>query len=161
MHEKRTNRLLAILFFLYLAWLLRITVFRPGFSLAGLGQNGVISPTPFLEYYNWLRAGVYGTACYLFFGNIGVFLPFGAYLAWRWPSLRLWQTALAGFGLSLAIEAGQYLFGTGGLRPGRPDSEHPGRPSGGCAAAVGQGALAAARHFLTKFHLFLSNFNNS
>ncbi|MCD8084928.1 MAG: VanZ family protein [Clostridiales bacterium] len=113
MHEKRTKRLLALLFFLYLAFLLRITVFRPGFSLTGLGQNGVVSPTPFLEYYNWLRAGVYGTACYLFFGNIGVFLPFGGYLSWRWPGLRLWQVTLAGFGLSFAIEAGQYLFGTG------------------------------------------------
>ncbi|MCD8340730.1 MAG: VanZ family protein [Clostridiales bacterium] len=113
MHEKRTNRLLALLFILYLAWLLRITVFRPGFSLAELGQHGVLSATPFREYYYWLRAGVYGTACYLFFGNIGVFLPFGAYLAWRRPNLRLWQVTLAGFGLSLAIEAGQYLFGTG------------------------------------------------
>ncbi|MCD7749858.1 MAG: VanZ family protein [Oscillospiraceae bacterium] len=113
MHKKRTKRLLALLFFLYLAGLLHITVFRPGFSLTGLGQNGVISPTPFLEYYHWLRTGLYGTACYLFFGNIGGFLPFGAYLSWRWPGLRLWQVTLAGFGLSFAIEAGQYLFGTG------------------------------------------------
>jgi glycopeptide antibiotics resistance protein len=110
--KKLGKRLLDLLFWLYLLWLLRITVFRPGFSLTQLGQ-GVIAPTPFREYWVWLQQGRYGVLCYLFFGNIGAFVPFGAYVGWRRPAWRLWQVTLVGFLLSLAIESGQFLLGTG------------------------------------------------
>lgn len=117
MNQKRRDRMLTALFWIYIAWLLRITVFRPGFTLSALGQNGVISTTPFREYYYWLRQGRLLIAGYLFFGNIAVFLPFGGYAAWRRPRWRLWRVTLAGFTLSLTIEAGQYLLGTGVTDP--------------------------------------------
>lgn len=109
----RRTWFLKALFWGYLAWLLAITVFRPGFSLQELGQHGVIAMTPFREYYWWLRQGRYGLLLYLFVGNIGIFSPFGGYLAWRRPRWRLWCVSLAGAGLSAGIELGQYLFGTG------------------------------------------------
>lgn len=111
MKEKRW--LLRALFFGYLAWLLAITVFRPGFSLWALGQRGVIQTTPFREYYWWLRQGRFRPLLYLFGGNIGMFCPFGAYLAWEKPLWGLPRVTLAGLCLSAAIEGGQFLFGAG------------------------------------------------
>lgn len=109
---KRQSRLPEVLFAVYLAALLCATVFRPGLSLQEPGRDGVIQTTPFLEYYWWLRQGRYDLILRLFGGNVAAFCPFGGYLVWRrgWGLLR---TVLAGLALSLSIEAGQYLFGTG------------------------------------------------
>lgn len=110
--KQRQTKLPEVLFAVYLAALLCATVFRPGLSLTGLGQNGVVQTTPFLEYYWWLRQGRFAPFLRLFGGNVAAFFPFGGYLVWR----RGWSvrsTVLAGLALSLSIEAGQYLFGTG------------------------------------------------
>lgn len=109
---KRRSWLPEALFAVYLAALLCATVFRPGICLRELGQHGSIQTTPFLEYYWWLRQRRFGPLLYLFGGNVAAFCPFGGYLVWRrgW-SLR--RAVLAGLVLSLFIEAGQYLLGTG------------------------------------------------
>ncbi len=95
-----------ILFALYLAALLRLTVFRPGRMPAP-----VLNLTPFAEWGRTLAQEGPVRFCYLFFGNIVWFVPLGWALAAR--GVRLRWAALAGFGLSFGIELGQFLLRTG------------------------------------------------
>lgn len=69
-----------ILFFLYMVIVLRITVFRSGFSLESLFQNGQINLKLFEEYLPIIQDGRWFTFLYLFVGNIIWFVPFGMYL---------------------------------------------------------------------------------
>ena len=95
-----------VLFALYLAALLRLTVFRPGRMPAP-----VLNLTPFAEWGRTLAQEGPVRFCYLFFGNIVWFMPLGWALAAR--GMRLRWAALAGFGLSCGIELGQFLLRTG------------------------------------------------
>lgn len=46
--------------------------------------------------------------------NIGVFVPLGLLLAWRFPRLRrIWAVGLCALALSATIELGQLFFGNG------------------------------------------------
>jgi glycopeptide antibiotics resistance protein len=46
-------------------------------------------------------------------GNIALFVPFGAALAWRWPRARVRWVVLAAIGLSVAIEFTQAVTDAG------------------------------------------------
>ena len=107
------RRILALLFWIYLCMLLRITVFREDFSLDHLMENGNINPELFTAYIPFLRGGFIGLFIYLFVGNIVWFMPLGGYLVWRFRRCGVWLTTAAGFLLSLAIETSQYVFGVG------------------------------------------------
>ena len=108
------QRMIRLLFWAYMAVLLRITVFRTGFWRGPLFLNGQISLALFTEVYPPLiESGQWGRILYLFGGNIVWFLPFGAYLAWRRPGMRPVRLLLAGLGLSLLIETMQFVLGTG------------------------------------------------
>jgi len=98
------------LFFLYLAALLRITVFRTS-ALANGFFSGRFNLTPGVAYMQLLSWGSYFHAFYLFFGNIVWFVPFGLYL--RRQGLRFFSCFLCGVGLSLLIESLQYILGCG------------------------------------------------
>lgn len=102
---------LRILFLLYLAVLLRITVFRPGFGQMPPMQ-GSWNDTLFAEYLPLLQNGRWLRFVYLFVGNLVWFVPLGMAVQCR-TRRRLWPSAAAGLALSAIIEAGQYLFGTG------------------------------------------------
>ncbi|MBQ7455074.1 MAG: VanZ family protein [Clostridia bacterium] len=104
------KRLSWALFALYLAVLLRLTVFRDGCFSHGL-FSGEFSLTPFAAYRDLLSWGSYGRAAYLFFGNIGWFVPLGAFLAGRGRGTL--RCTLSGLALSVCVEAGQYLLGSG------------------------------------------------
>jgi len=99
-----------VLFFVYLAALLRLTVFRSGaFSHALL--SGRFNLTPGTAYMQLISWGSYFHAFYLFFGNISWFMPLGMYLRWRGHSF--FTCLLYGTGLSFLIEAAQYILGCG------------------------------------------------
>lgn len=102
-----------IIFFLYMVIVLRITVFRSGFSLESLFQNGQINLKLFEEYVPIIQDGRWFTFLYLFVGNIIWFVPFGMYLEYGKKVKNAVWILLAGLGFSLAIEVMQYVFGTG------------------------------------------------
>lgn len=94
------------LFAVYLAVLLRLTVFRPT-HLAEPALNLV----PFAEWRRTLAVQGFLRFAYLFFGNIVWFMPLGWAVSCR--GRRLGWAVLAGFCLSLCIELGQLALCTG------------------------------------------------
>ena len=102
-----------ILFVVYLAIVLRITVFRSDFSFQNFLSGGSINLKLLTGYAELVMGGHWWMFCYLFFGNIIWFVPLGMYLEMIGRTKRLWQAALIGFLFSLCIETLQYLFGTG------------------------------------------------
>lgn len=102
-----------ILLILYLGILLRITVFRSGFGIEHLFQNGNVNLTLFTEYLPMLQRGEWFRFIYLFVGNIVWFVPLGMYLELGKRVKPLWKILLWGLALSLLIETLQYVFGTG------------------------------------------------
>ena len=112
MKDKYKN-LPTILFWLYIAVVLRITVFRPGFLPVELLKNGSVNLTLFQGYVPLLKKGDWFRFLYLIVGNIIWFVPFGMYLEHKSRGNSLWKIVLAGFLFSLTIESLQYLFGTG------------------------------------------------
>ena len=106
---KKHKWLFAVLM-LYLAVLLRITVFRSSFLASGW-CNGQVEWIPFVYLLRLLDVGYYSYFIYLFVGNIIWFVPLGVYIGIQKGSLI--KAILLGFLLSVAIEAGQYIFSTG------------------------------------------------
>ena len=102
-----------VLFLIYLAVVLRITVFRSSFTLQDLCRNGKIILTLFEGYIDLIGRGDWFAFTYLSVGNIVWFVPFGMYLQYMGISRRLFQTVLYGFLFSLLIESMQFVFGTG------------------------------------------------
>ena len=103
------KKLLWGLFWLYLAVLLRITVFRSSFSIDHLFVNGEFNLVPFVSL---LRGGSLWKFTYLFVGNLIWFMPFGILLS-HLTKIRRYKMILYGFFLSLLIETMQFVFGTG------------------------------------------------
>ena len=115
MKKIRENRALSaaawLLFSVYIAVLLKLTVFRTGFGTYPF-MSGSINMSLFGNYLMILGNRGYYTFAYLFFGNIVWFMPLGAFLrAFRQKGTAL--CVLCGFLLSLLIEISQYVFGTG------------------------------------------------
>ena len=95
---------------LWLMVLLRITVFRNGCFSHGL-LSGRVELDAFAYYLVLVRAGNWRYFTYLFVGNLIWFAPAGV-LVRLWGG-RLWQAALAGLCLSLLVETGQFILGSG------------------------------------------------
>ncbi len=104
------KRLTVILALLWLAVLLRLTVFRNGCFSHGL-FSGRVELDAFAYYAELARVGNWRYFLYLFMGNLLWFLPAGI-LVRLWGG-KLWQTLLAGFCLSLFIETMQFVLGCG------------------------------------------------
>lgn len=101
-----------VLFWLYLLALLRLTVFRPGFSMDHL-MGGTINLHLWNAYGWWARHGHWWAFYYDLIGNLVCFVPFGGYLAWKRRNWPLWKIGAAGLALSFAVEAAQYVFAVG------------------------------------------------
>ena len=101
-----------ILFAAYLALLLKLTVFRAGFSLDSFMLGGSLNLTVFTNLISVIHRG----GAYYFFrlllGNIAAFIPLGAYLAYR-TKMRMVSIVLIGAAVSIAIEALQFAFDVG------------------------------------------------
>ena len=104
------KKILAIIALIWLAVLLRITVFRNGCFSNGL-FSGRVEWDAFAYYLELAREGNWRYFIYLFFGNLLWFVPAGI-LVRLWGG-RLWQAVLAGFLLSLSIETAQFVLGSG------------------------------------------------
>ena len=102
--------LLRILTALWLAVLLRITVFRDHCFSHGL-FSGRIEWDAFAYYAELARRGSWRYFCYLFVGNLLWFAPAGVLVRLRGG--KLWQAAPAGLGLSLLVETLQFVLGSG------------------------------------------------
>ena len=96
--------------FLWLAVLLRITVFRNGCFSHGF-FSGRVEWDAFDYYLELARSGNWWYFIYLFFGNLIWFVPVGILTKLR--DGHLWQAVLMGFLLSLSIETAQFVLGSG------------------------------------------------
>ena len=101
---------LRILTLLWLAVLLRITVLREGCFSHGL-FSGRVEWDAFAYYCKLARVGNWRYFTYLFGGNLAWFALAGVLVRLRGG--RLWQAALAGLALSLLVETGQFVLGSG------------------------------------------------
>ena len=67
--------------------------------------------TPFPYGLEWHFSSYW--FAFLFFGNIGMFLPVGFFPTLLWDRVRWWKALLTGFFLSLAIESIQFFINRG------------------------------------------------
>lgn len=104
------KRFFCVLGVIWLAVLLRITVFRNGCFSHGL-LSGSFSWRGFAFYAELLREGNAGYFAYQFIGNLAWFAPAG-FLTRLWRG-RVYHAALAGLLLSAIVEAGQFILGSG------------------------------------------------
>lgn len=111
--KKNIANLLFFLFLIYIAVVLRITVFRNNFSLNNLFRNGNVNLTLFKGYMIFVRSKNWYRFIYLFVGNIVWFIPFGMYLQYTGKIKSVLTVTLYALLFSLTIETLQYVFGTG------------------------------------------------
>lgn len=111
--KKGYKIIVTILFWLYIAVVFRITVFRQGFDVRHFLQTGTVNLTVMEEYVMLLKKGRWTRFIYLFVGNIIWFVPFGFYLKCIKQVEKTWLVVLAGLFFSFVIESMQYLWGTG------------------------------------------------
>lgn len=104
------KKVLFILAAIWLAVLLRLTVFRDDCFSNGL-FSGRIEWDAFAYYAKLVRVGYWRYFTYLFVGNLVWFMPVGFFT--RIQGGRLWRAALWGFLLSLFVETGQFVLGSG------------------------------------------------
>ncbi len=104
------KRIIVLLCGIWLIILLRITVFRNNCFSHGL-FSGRVEWDAFHYYLRLARVGNWRYFTYLFLGNLIWFTPAGVLTRLRGG--KLWQAALAGFLLSLGVETGQFLLGSG------------------------------------------------
>lgn len=100
-----------ILFWVYIAVLLRLTIFRHEISISDL-FSGDVNLKIFTELIALIKRGGAYFFYRLLLGNIAAFVPLGAYLALR-TNIKLWAATLAGTAVSLAIELTQFTFAMG------------------------------------------------
>lgn len=102
-----------VIFVLYIAVLLRLTVFRNEFLEHPLFSHGALNP-PFSCLADALAEHKYFYFIYLVGGNIVWFVPFGFLLPYLTGRPRkLPMMLLISFLFSFVIEFSQYAFGTG------------------------------------------------
>lgn len=104
------KKLVFCLTVVWLAALLRLTVFRPGCFSHGL-FSGRVELNAFAYYVKLIRLRYWFSFFYLFVGNLVCFLPTGVLIRLRGGGF--WQAALAGFALSLGVETAQFVLGSG------------------------------------------------
>lgn len=100
-----------ILFGIYIAVLLRLTIFRHNISPADL-FGGDVNLKIFTELFALIKRGGAYYFYRLLLGNIAAFIPLGAYLAFR-TNMKLWAVTAVGTAVSLAIELTQFTFAVG------------------------------------------------
>ena len=106
----KTTGIIKFLALLWLAVLLRLTVFRPGCFTHGL-FSGRLEWRAFAYYAGLVRRGSWRYFIYLFGGNLVWFAPAGFLVRLRGG--KLWTAFLAGFLLSLLVESLQFILGSG------------------------------------------------
>lgn len=105
----KSPKFINLSFFIYIAFILKFAVFREGF----LSKDGFIkyNIVPFVEIIELFRNATPFQFGVIFFGNIFLFSPFGAFL--KHKRLNLAQIATLGFIFSFVIEISQLIFRVG------------------------------------------------
>lgn len=101
---------LKICFYVYIFFILLITVLRP-WKGSFLFMQGTLNLTFFKEYKGMFSRNFW-MFVYLFGGNIGWFVPIGFYKVF-FETRSVLRTVSGGFFLSLFIEIMQYVLGRG------------------------------------------------
>lgn len=107
--ERRWRRAAAVLFFIYLAVLTWIILFKMAFSPEQLPRLRSLNLIPYGQ--SVIVNGQLDPS--ELFQNIAAFLPFGVYLGILKPRWPVWKCLLAGTLLSLLYESLQYLLAVG------------------------------------------------
>ncbi|WP_270876936.1 VanZ family protein [Campylobacter sp. CN_NA1] len=102
-----------VIFLIYFAFLLRLAVFRDGFSVDKIWQVGKYNLVPFLDYANVWQNGGIKSFLRLFFGNLGWFFPLGFFARYKFTLTKTAKIVLFGFLFSLLVEILQFVFKTG------------------------------------------------
>lgn len=110
--------LLYILFALYLALLLRLTVLRDGLLPLHPLRGGVMDLLPLAYYLRFARRSLSGLLLRELAGNIVGFAPLGAFVVWRRPEAGRGGALWTGAAVSACIEGLQYLLGVGRMSTG-------------------------------------------
>lgn len=98
-------------FLIYIALILKFAVFRDGFLSGGSFESSKYNLIPFVEIRELFLNATPFQFGVIFFGNILLFSPFGAFL--RYKRLNLAKTTFFGFISSLIIEISQFVFKVG------------------------------------------------
>lgn len=109
--EKTKRTVIWLLFFVYVAILLRLTVFRYGFGMYE-HFSGKLNLELFTNYIPIIQEGHWFDFVYLFFGNIVWFIPWGLFFR-AYLKQPTWISILSGTLLSVLIETLQYIFAVG------------------------------------------------
>ena len=99
---------LYVVFFVYIAVLLKLTIFR-----STTMEHRAVNLRLFANLIDVYKTASTWQFVRLFFGNIGWFVPWGIVLPVLTKRNNLWLTALTGFGFSFFIEINQYVFRKG------------------------------------------------
>ena len=109
-------------FFIYLGWVLCVTLYPIPLSLYKTGSNGRVNLVPFVNSIRNFLVSVFSATRRInehagenFFGNILLFMPLG-FLVPQVATVRTWLgVGLLAFFLSLFIETAQYTEGRWGI----------------------------------------------
>lgn len=107
--EKKSNRLIPLLFAVYLVILVWVILFKLQLSVGELDYNRSINLIPF--YYS----NSVGTQFHLkeVLENVFIFAPYGIYLCMLKSEPRFWQKATLILISSLVLETAQYILAVG------------------------------------------------
>lgn len=114
----KNRNIVKLLFVIYLAFILWLTVFRDSFSTENLFENGRFNFeifTNLMQIYHNDKSVFY----YLFLGNILTFIPYGFFVLplmtrrKKRLSSAFSLTVFTGFLFSFCIEMSQWAFGVG------------------------------------------------
>ncbi|CZE48718.1 VanZ family protein [Campylobacter geochelonis] len=101
---------LNLAFLLYLAALLRLAVFRDSFSTSNLFEVGSYNLSLFSDLIEIYKNDKF-IFILLFLGNLGWFVPFGAFL--KYHGVSFLKCLFYGFCFSLLVETSQFVFKCG------------------------------------------------
>ena len=110
-NEKKKRTVIWLFFLIYIAVLLKLTVFRPGFGTYE-HFSGKLNLELFTNYIPIIAEGHWFDFIYLFFGNIVWFIPWGLFFC-VFLKKSACISILSGMLLSISIEVVQFVFAVG------------------------------------------------
>ena len=109
MNDKRIKTICLIVFAVYMLIVLRLTIFRSG----ALFEERQLNLAVFSDLIDVYRNVGIRRFLWLFFGNIGWFVPFGFLLPMLLKKESFLKIVVMGFMFSFAIESLQFIFRVG------------------------------------------------
>lgn len=104
------NIFVNLAFIIYIIFLLRLAVFRDSFTISKVFEAGKYNLSLFSDLTQIYKNDK-AIFCMLFFGNLGWFFPFGAFLNYK--DIDILKATIFGILFSLFVEISQYTFKSG------------------------------------------------